>query len=325
MLGISFAAPLWFLALALIPLAALAYAADQRRRRAQAAAFADPRTAPSALAAAPGRRRHVPFALYGLALVALVVALARPQATVAVPNEQATVVLVTDRSGSMQATDVAPDRLTVAQRAAFRFLDRLPRRVKAAAVAFNQRAEVIAAPTTDREEIKDAYRTLVPRGGTATGDALAAGLRLVRPRGAPTGRAAPPAAIILLSDGASVRGRDPVAVARDAARANVPIYAVALGTPQGTIRVPRPGGAPGYETRPVPPDAQSLQQIAQLTKGRVYEARDAERLDRVYEELGSRIGKRDEKREVTAAAVGGGLLLLLMGGGFSLGWFGRLP
>jgi Ca-activated chloride channel family protein len=325
-LALSFAAPLWLLGLLLLPVALLFYVTDQQRRRAQADAFADPRTAPSALGAAPGAGRHVAPLLYALALAALVVALARPQGTVAVPNEQATVVLVTDRSGSMQATDVPPDRITAAREAAFRFLDGLPRRLRAAAVAFNQRAEVIAAPTTDRQELKDAYRQLTPRGGTATGEALATALRIVRPDGrVQPGTRPTPAAIVLLSDGASVRGRDPVDVAREAARLGVPIYAVALGTPGGTIRVPRPGGAQGVEVRRVPPDVASLRRIAALTKGRVYAAESAERLDEVYRELGSKIGTRNERREVTYAAVGAGLLLLLAGGGASLGLFGRLP
>ncbi len=324
-LGVSFGSPWLLLALAIVPLAAWWYVADQGRRRAQAAAFAAPAVSPSVLRDVPGWRRHAPIALYGVALALLGLALARPQRTVAVPAEQATVVLVTDRSGSMESRDVEPNRLDAARRAVDGFLDRLPRPVRAAAVAFNQRAEVLAAPTTDRDEIREALRTMTPAGGTATGDALASGLRLVRPRGTETGAAAPPAAIVLLTDGVSVRGRDPVEVAREARRMRVPVYTVALGTPQGTIRVRRSGGQGGYETRRVPPDPDGLRAIAQASGGRAYEAQDAPRLDRVYEDLGSRVGRKDEEREMTGGFAGAALLLILAGGALSLRFFGRLP
>ena len=126
----TFQAPAFLLALALVPLAAIAYGAAQRRRRAAADAFAGPAVRASALPRTPGWRRHAPIALYGAALAALAVALARPEATVAVPTEQATVVLAIDRSGSMRATDVAPSRLAAVKSAAARFLDSVPRRVR---------------------------------------------------------------------------------------------------------------------------------------------------------------------------------------------------
>ena len=152
----SFQAPAFLIALALVPLAAIAYAVAQRRRRAAAAAFARPAVRASALPRTPGWRRHAPVALYGAALAALAVALARPEATVAVPTEQASVVLAIDRSGSMRATDVAPSRLAAMKSAAARFLDRVPRRVKVGAVTFNGRTAVLEAPTTDRAPVKAA-------------------------------------------------------------------------------------------------------------------------------------------------------------------------
>lgn len=320
----SFGSPWFLLTLVVVPMAIWWYLGEERQRRAQAAAFAAPRVAASVLSSSPGWRRHVPLALYAVALTLLAVAIARPERTVSVPAEQATVVLVTDRSGSMEARDVAPNRLEAARRAVDRFLGRLPDRVRAALVAFNQRAETLVTPTTDRGEIRDGLRSIVPAGGTATGDALAAALRLVRPRGTESvGPEAPPAAVVLLTDGVSVRGRNPVSVAREARRMRVPVYTVALGTPRGTIRVRRADGT--VETRRVPPDPDGLRAIARASRGQAFEARDAERLDRVYEDLGSRVGRRDEVREMTAWFAGAALLLILAGAAWSLRFFGRLP
>jgi Ca-activated chloride channel family protein len=304
-----------------VPVAGLAYAARERRRSTRAP-FASAAMAASVAPRRAGWRRHAPFIVYGLALAALIVALARPQTTVAVEVEQATVVLVTDRSGSMAATDVRPTRLEAARRAADRFLDQVPRRMRVAAVAFNQRAGTVQAPTTDRQAIREAYKTLTPRGGTATGDAVDLALRLARPP-KPPGAAQPPAAIVLISDGASVRGRDPVDAARAARKARVPIFTIALGTPDGTIRVPRRGG--GTETRRVPPDPATLKRMAEVSGGRSFTVADSEELAAVYQRLGSQVARKHEKREVTAAAAGGALALVLLAGGMSLAWFGRLP
>jgi Ca-activated chloride channel homolog len=319
---VSFQAPLFLLGLAAIPVCAALYARFERRARRGREAFARPALMPAVAPRRPGWRRHAAPALYALALAALVVALARPQASVAVDVEQATVVLTTDRSGSMAATDVAPTRLVAARRAAQRFLARVPSRVKVGAVAFNQSAQLVQAPTTDRGDVRDALAALRPAGGTATGDALELALRAVRRAKRPAAKP-PPAAIVLLSDGVSVRGRDPLEVARRARRARVPIYTVALGTAGGTIRVPRASG--GFRVERVPPDPASLRRIAQSSGGRAYTAASAAQLDAVYERLGSQVAKRREHRQVTAAWAGGALLLVLSGGVLSLGWFGRLP
>jgi Ca-activated chloride channel homolog len=317
-----FQAPLMLLGLALVPLALWLYAASETRARRLGAAFSRPAVSPSVVRGRAGWRRHGAPLLYGLALVALMVALARPQVTVAVPVEQATVLLVTDHSGSMQAADVKPSRLEAARVAAGRFLDKVPRRVRVGAVAFNHAARLVAAPTTDRDRVRRTLAALEPSGGTATGDALTVALRVAtqRPR---SGAKRPPAAIVLLSDGKSVRGRNPLAAARDARRAGVPVYTVALGTDVGTIVVPRASGA--SETRRVPPDRQSLRRIAQLSGGRTFAAGDAAELRAVYERLGSQVATRRERREVTAAAAGGALLLVLGAAGLSLNWFGRIP
>jgi Ca-activated chloride channel family protein len=310
---VSFAAPAFLLAVLLVPLGAIAYVAAERRRRRAVEAFAAPPVGASALPRRPGWRRHAPMALYGLALAALATALARPEATIAVPAEQASVVLATDHSGSMRATDVAPDRLTAARTAAARFLDRVPRRVRVGAVAFDHRADVLEAPTTDRAPVRAAITALRPSGGTATGEALAAAVDLVR-RGSGD---PPPAAIVLLSDGASTHGRDPLPVAREAGRLGIPVYTVALGTPDGTLV-----GSDGV-SRPVPPDPETLRAIARASGGQAFTAADADGLAAVYERLGSQVATEREPREVTAAFAGGALALVAAGSLLSLRWFRR--
>jgi Ca-activated chloride channel family protein len=159
-------------------------------------------------------------------------------------------------------------------------------------------------------------------GGTATGDALDSSLRLIAATDGDE-RRRPPAAIVLLSDGESTHGRDPIPVARIAAKRKIPIYTVALGTDAGTIQVRRPDGTTATEQ--VPPDRDTLREIARISKGRYYEAADAPELSAVYERLGSQVSTRPEKREITAGFAAGAILLMLSGGAASLRWFGRLP
>jgi Ca-activated chloride channel homolog len=319
----SFAAPLFLLGLVLVPLGVWGYAAHVRRRRGAAAAFANPELLPAVVPQRPGWRRHAPVAVYGLAATALLVALARPQTTVAVPVEQATVVLATDISGSMLSRDVAPDRLTAARSSADQMVERLPDQVRAGLVAFNHKARIVQSPTTDHAVVRQRIQGLRSSGGTATGDGITSALTAIRAGTQPGGRR-PPAAILLLSDGASTRGRDVLEAARDARRQRVPVYTVALGTAQGTITVPRPGGQGGTETRRVPPDVEAMRQVAQITGGRAFTTASAEELDAIYEQLGSQVSQRDEEREITAGFAGGAILLLIVGGALSLRWFGRL-
>jgi Ca-activated chloride channel family protein len=251
-----------------------------------------------------------------------VLALAKPQKTVAVAVENAAIMLATDHSGSMQATDVAPSRLVAGRNAALQFVDKVPSKIKLGVVAFNQTARTLQTPTTDREAAKAVIGGLRPSGGTATGEAITASLAALARRPTPQARKAP-AAIVLISDGASTRGRDPLAAARDARRAHVPIYTIALGTATGTITVKRPNGT--TERRRVPPDATALKRIAQLSRGRAFTAADADELSAIYKTLGSQVGRRNVRREITSTFTGGALALLAAGALLSLHWFRRLP
>jgi Ca-activated chloride channel family protein len=310
----SFQAPLFLLGLAAIPAALLALLLARKRPAKYVVRF--PATATLiAVAGRTGRaRRAIPPALLCLALAGLITALARPQATIAVPVEKASVMLVTDTSGSMNATDVAPDRLTAAKAAASRFLDRVPDKLQTGLVAFADGPHTVLRPTQDRVQVSSTLQALRAEGGTATGDALASALTALGTRA----KNSPPAAIVLLSDGASKTGRDPAEVAQQARDANVPIYTVALGTADGVVE------AQG-QILSVPPDPEALAEVARISGGRAFAAEDADALDEVYETLGSRIGTKKSKREVSAGFAAAGLLLLGGAAFTSLRWRGRLP
>lgn len=317
----SFAQPVFLVALALVPLALAAYIRREHVRRLAVDAFAAPAVRASLVRSSPGWRRHAPFAVYGLALVVLLVALAKPQTTVAVPVEQASIMLTTDYSGSMQATDVAPSRLQAARAAAERFLDQVPDTVRVGLVSFNHAARMVASPTTDRARLRALVGTLEPSGGTATGEALAVSLTALAAQTDDYGERVP-AAVVLLSDGTSTRGRKPQVLAERAKELKIPVYTVTLGTAEGTIEVRRSDGT--VETRPVPPDPAEMEAVASISGGRAFAAEDLEELSTVYERLGSRIGYRDEERELTAVFSGGALLLMAAGALLSLLWFRRL-
>jgi Ca-activated chloride channel homolog len=310
----SFQAPIFLLGLAVVPLALAALALARRRPARYVVRFPAVPTLAAVAPRSPRWRRIVPPALLCLALAGLALALARPETTVAVPVERASVMLVTDTSGSMAATDVEPSRLDAAKDAAEGFLDRVPDELRVGLVAFSDAPNTVLRPTAEREPVRAAIDRLQANGGTAAGDALDSALRALGTRDDDS----PPAAIVLLSDGATQTGRDPADVAREAADAGVPVYTVALGTADGVVES-------NGQTLRVPPDPQALEQVAQISGGATFAAEDADALDEVYERLGSQIGTREAKREVSAGFAAAGLLLLGGSLAASLRWRGRLP
>jgi len=324
---VSFREPTVLLGLALLPVAILTYLAMQRRRRREAAAFGNPALLPGLMTARPGWRRHLPAFVLLLALAALILAVARPQRSVAAPQRAATVVLVNDVSGSMRADDIDPSRLTAAVDSAKVLVEETPDNFRIGLVTFADYAQQIVSPTTDRGAVEGALERMSADGGTAMGDGLARGLQTAQapvPTADGKGTRKLPAIIVLLSDGKNTLGaNNPLEIAADARKARVPIYAIALGTESGEVIQRDPFGF--TQRIPVPPDKETLRQIAQTTGGRFFEAVSAEDAEDIYSRIGTRLTSRPEQREVTVAFAGGAFVLLLVGGALSLVWFGRLP
>jgi Ca-activated chloride channel homolog len=325
MASVSFGSPFLLWGLLLIPIALLAYVFLQRRRIKYAARFTNLDLLANVVDASPGRRRHVPATFAVLALAALVVAMARPQAVVAVPRDDATVLLTIDTSASMTATDVPPTRLEAAKSASSSFLDLLPDRFRVGLVSFSSIVSVLEEPSDDREAVRSALDRLEGDVGTALGDAIVESVALApdpeEQDDLSGGR--PLFAILLLSDGANSVGREPLDVIDEAQEAGVPIHTIAFGTPQGTVEITNDFGV--TETFRVPPDPTTLRQVAEETGGRFFEAPTEEDLEAVYEEIGSQVSYEDEERELTAAFAAAGAVFLLLGAGLSALWFGRIP
>jgi Ca-activated chloride channel family protein len=349
----TFADPILLLGLLLVPVALIGYRLIQRRRSRYAVRFTNVDLLGNLVPRTPAWRRHVPPALYVVAMAALVLALARPSMAVQIPREEATIILTMDVSGSMMATDVAPSRLAAAKQAANNFVDQLPAGVKVGLVAFSTAPRTVVAPTTDRAAVHQGIANLQARGGTALGDAIATSLEAAgldtsgatanptptpsadpsagasaspapSASGAPGSTTEPVIATVLLSDGANSTGElEPIPAAEMAAALGVPIYTIALGTADGVVTVPDNNG--DLHTLNVPPDTETLAAIAETTGGRAFEAPTAKDLAQIYESLGSRIGYTTEEREVTQWFAAAGLLLVVTGAGLAAHWFNRFP
>jgi Ca-activated chloride channel family protein len=293
-------------------------------------------------------RQYVPVALFLLAVAALCVGVARPQRTTLVPKDRATVILVVDVSRSMEAKDVKPSRIGAATAAVRLFLDKVPDRLQVGLIAFAGDPAVAAPPTTDHGLVRQALDTLqwYPSfGGTAIGDALAEAVRigqqavgagngnLASVTAAPSEQTRGLVSILFLSDGAQTRGDlQPLDGAERARAAGIPVYTVALGTPNGTLqfgfnRPPQgfPGGFGQGRRVPVPPDPDTLRAIANRTGGEFVAARDAKTLRSAYAKLGSRLGRKPGKTEVTYGFLAAAAALLIAAGLLSAAWSPRLP
>ncbi|HWD46150.1 MAG TPA: VWA domain-containing protein [Actinomycetota bacterium] len=324
--------------LLLVPVALAAYLLAQRRRSRYTVRFTNLDLLANVVSAKPGWRRHVPPAFYLLALAALLVSLARPQAMAMVPKEQATIVLVMDVSGSMNATDVEPTRLVSSQRAATTFIEQLPEKFRVGIVSFASTAQTLTRPTTDRAAVYEAVSSLHAEGATAMGDGIERALDVKRPPTMPStdsaARQSPappsgsgsdaPLVVLLLSDGANTQGRtQPMEAAADAKALGVPVFTIALGTDGGMVDVPDETG--NLRRIPVPPDELTLQRIAETTGARFFAAPTARDLKNIYRELGSKIGFVRERQEITVVFAATGLLFLVAGAAMSLVWFSRFP
>jgi Ca-activated chloride channel family protein len=349
----TFASPELLLGLLLVPFAIGLYLLVQRRRNRYAVRFTNVDLLANIAPRTPAWRRHVPPVLYLVAITALVIGLARPSMVMAVPREEATIVLAIDVSRSMRATDVEPTRLAAAQKAASDFVDQLPSTFRVGLVVFSTEARIALTPTTDHAQVHAAIDNLVANGGTAMGDAIELSLEAagLDPNGAGSGSGTTPdatespspdasgspdpsaspnadepplVATVLLSDGANSTGElEPQQAADDAARLGVPVYTIALGTADGTVDVPNPFGQ--IEQMPVPPDSETLAAVAETTGGRFFDAPTAEDLAQIYENLGSKVGYTQQEQEVTQLFAGVALAFVLAGAGLAAHWFNRFP
>ena len=329
----TFGWPIALLGLVLLPLLVLLYLWSERRRESSQAAFGNPDLLPNVIDRTPGRLRYLPVAILLVGLAAMIVGVARPHATVSVPREEATVILAMDVSRSMKAEDVEPTRLEAARAAAEGFLVQVPEKFRVGVVSFATRAAVGVPPTHDRSLAEAALDSLSPGEGTAIGDAVALSVRVGQPEqpeereegsGDEDEDVVPPRAIVLISDGARDGGSvEPAQAAAEARERGIPVHTVLVGTPAGVVEETLTGGFERIIR--VPPSPETLQMLSEATGGEFFTALDDERLREVYEELGSRLGEREESREITDVFAAAASVLLLLGGALSAFLFRRAP
>ena len=342
----SFMWPSLLWSMALLPLLVLLYWWLLRRKRKSTVVLSSIAIAKLATKGGTRWRRHVPPMLLLLALAALLLATARPMATVTLPLAERTIMLAMDVSGSMRAEDVKPNRLVASQEAAKAFVNKLPREVRVGVVAFAGTAAVVQAPTTSRPDVIAAIDRFQLQRGTATGSGIILSLATLFPDegieiqhvtgqrnfgGKPLTDKKPEkksepvapgsynsAAIIMLTDGQRTTGPDPLDAAKMAADHGIRIYTVGVGTTNGeTI------GFEGWSMR-VRLDEETLKNISVLTHGEYFYAGTADDLKKVYEGLSSRMVVERKETEITALLAALGALLAVMSAGLSLWWFGRV-
>ena len=333
---------LWFMLV--LPLLLGAYLWILQRKKKQAVRYASLTMVREAMGVGQRIRRHVPPALFFLALAAMLVALARPQATITLPTQHETVILAMDISGSMRATDVEPNRLVAAQNAAKQFVSEQPENVRVGVVAFAGTATVAQAPTRNREDVIAAIDRFQLQRATAIGSGIIVSLAAIFPdqgidvgtltygadnsrkpdkAGPPALKPVPPgsyssAVIILLTDGQRTTGPDSIMAAKMAAERGVRVYTVGVGTPEGKII-----GFEGWSMR-VRLDEETLKGIANITHGEYFYAGNAVDLNKVYQTLNAKLVMERKKTEVTALFSGLAALLAVVSAALSLAWFHRI-
>jgi Ca-activated chloride channel family protein len=349
---VSFQWPELLWGLAALPLLVAAYLWLQRRRKRLALRYANLSLVREALARGPGWRRHVPPTLILVAIALMIVASARPEGTITLPTRQETIILAMDVSGSMRATDVKPSRLAAAQEAARAFIADQPSTTRIGIVTFAGAAALVQPPTHSRDDLLAAIDRFQLQRGTAVGSGILVSLKTIVPEvefdlrsanprpsprdGARALGAAPPkdapkappapvepgsvgnAVIVVLTDGQTTTGPDPIESAKMAAERGVRVYTVGVGTPQGEIV-----GAEGWSMR-VRLDEDALKNIANLTRGEYFYAGSADDLKKVYDALGARFTYEKKTIEVTALFAAAAALVTILAAALSVLWFHRI-
>lgn len=338
----GFQSPEGLVFLFMLPIVAGLYVWMQLSRRKYAVRYASVSLLREAVGKGPGFRRHVPAALYLLALAAMVFALARPKGVVENAFDSGTVILAIDVSGSMWAEDVVPNRMEATKDAVKEFVKKQPKGVQIGIVSFSDFGILSQAPTLDKKAVNKAIDRLTPQRGTNIGGGLQAALDAIyegsdtprpgaqpqspfapaQPTPAPATTGSPPspaATILLLSDGQSNTGPPPLRVADEAVAAGVKVFTIGIGTPEGTVL--RIQGRSVFTRL----DDTTLRGIAETTGGKYLSAQDEKQLGDVYDELARERQSEPEERDLTYYLTGVALLFSLLAGGFSLAWFNRLP
>jgi Ca-activated chloride channel family protein len=337
----SFIWPPLLATLLLVPIGLLLYAYLDVRRRRRLAKYGGSGLAQT-VTRRTGIRGRIPAVLLVLGLVAISLAMARPQAVVSLPRQEGTVILAFDVSASMAATDLQPTRIAAAKAAAKDFVAKQPTSIDIGVVAFSDSGIQVQQPTNDQASVISAIDRLTPERGTSVAEGILASLKVIAvaeagpyannyysnaspaPTPTPTPTPVPagthaPAAIVLLSDGENNESPDPMAAAQAAANQGVRIYTVGLGSAAGsTVTVN------GFQLH-TQLDEATLQQISQVTDGTYYNATDAQQLLSIYDNLDTGLVLAPQMTEITSIFAGAGLLLLIAGALTSLYWLGRLP
>jgi Ca-activated chloride channel family protein len=312
--------PTWLLLLLVVVALAVLYVALQLRRTKYVARFSNVELLGSVAPRRPGWRRHLTFAFLLAGLAVLSIGVAQPTAAVRVPSDRATVILAIDVSLSMEATDVLPTRIQAAKTAATEFVGLLPTRINLGLVDFGGTASLLVSPTLERDPVKKAISTMQLQNSTAIGEAIFTSLQAIEVFAKSTttaGDSAPPARIVLLSDGSNTVGRGIDQAIAAARAAKVQVSTIAFGTQNGTVTYEG-------ETIPVPADDDALAQIALQTGGSFHEAHSARELESVYKDIGSQIGYTTKHKEISWRFLLIGSLLAFAAGGSSMLWSGRL-
>jgi Ca-activated chloride channel family protein len=343
---------LWLLLL--VPAVVIVYLVLLRRKKKTALRYASLSLVKDAMGRGQRFRRHIPPVLFLLALTLMIIAIARPTAVVTLPSQHETVILTMDVSGSMRATDVKPNRLVAAQEAAKSFIAGQPMTTRIGVVSFAATASVVQSPTHSREDILAAIERFQLQRGTAVGSGILVSLKMIfpdvefdlrssNPRGRESAKAAPldpsrpadkdkdkaapkpvppgsytSAAIILLTDGQTTTGPDPIEAARMAADRGIRIYTVGVGTQKGEVI-----GGEGWSFH-VRLDEESLKTIANLTRGEYFYAGTATDLQKIYKNLNTKLFFEQKETEITALFSAAAAVLALLSALLSLLWFNRV-
>ena len=334
-------AALWLLLL--VPALAALYVLAQRRRRRYALRYASLTLVREAVGRGPGIRRHIPPALFLIALAAMLLGIARPTAVATLPNDEGTVILAIDVSGSMLAEDLRPNRMDAAKAAAKKFVEKQSPHARVGVVSFSDNAAIVQAPTDDKDAVLAAIERLKPQRGTAIGRGILTSLEAIfensdldlpppaqqgpaptqapataRPSPVPEGKFAP-ATIVLLTDGENNVFPPPLTIVNEAIDRGIRVYTIGVGSPEGTVL--RIQGR-SIRTRL---DEATLRKVAELTHAEYYLASSEAELEKVYQNLTTQVVLRTEKTEITFAFAALAALLSVLAGALSLMWFQKLP